>query len=64
MGRQWDSPPPFPRYLPVCRGDGRCSDGAVRLQLQLLAGTPPVWPWRGAWPGCFVGTYVGSMLPT
>eukprot|EP00962_Isochrysis_galbana_P016019 scaffold4577_cov135-Isochrysis_galbana.AAC.7 len=26
-------------YIPVCRGDGRrCSDGAVRLQLPLLAG--------------------------
>eukprot|EP00962_Isochrysis_galbana_P049059 scaffold20662_cov101-Isochrysis_galbana.AAC.3 len=39
MGRQWDSPPPPPHgYLPGCRGDGRCSDGAVRLQLPLRAG--------------------------
>eukprot|EP00962_Isochrysis_galbana_P012197 scaffold3448_cov107-Isochrysis_galbana.AAC.3 len=30
--------PPSHGYLPVCRGDGRCSDGAVRLQLPLLAG--------------------------
>eukprot|EP00962_Isochrysis_galbana_P009837 scaffold2727_cov140-Isochrysis_galbana.AAC.3 len=37
MGRQCDpAPPPSHGYLPGCRGDGRCSDGAMRQQ-------PPLW---------------------
>eukprot|EP00962_Isochrysis_galbana_P004829 scaffold1320_cov113-Isochrysis_galbana.AAC.8 len=36
-GTAFPPPPPSHGYLPVCRGDGRCGDGAVRLQLPLPA---------------------------